>query len=83
MGAVLVHISSDYVYDGRKKEPYLEEDDYAPQSVYGMTKMKGDAYVTEIAHKYFIVRTAWLYGEGKNFPINDVEISRKKESRSQ
>ena len=48
VGAVLVHISSDYVYDGRKKEPYLEEDDYAPQSVYGMTKMKGDAYVTEL-----------------------------------
>lgn len=78
VGAVLVHISSDYVYDGRKKEPYLEEDDYAPQSVYGMTKMKGDAYVTEIAHKYFIVRTAWLYGEGKNFPLTMLKLAEKR-----
>lgn len=44
--------------------------------------MKGDAYVTEIAHKYFIVRTAWLYGEGKNFPLTMLKLA-EKESRSQ
>lgn len=65
--AVLVHISSDYAFDGRKTTPYVEGDAYNPQSVYGKTKLAGEEFVRNIAKKYFIVRTAWLYGEGKNF----------------
>ncbi len=65
--AVLVHISTDYVFDGKSKRPYVEEDAYNPQSVYGETKLAGEEFVKETARKYFIVRTAWLYGEGKNF----------------
>lgn len=76
--AVLIHISSDYVYDGEKAEPYVETDAYHPQSVYGMTKMKGDEFVSSIARKYFIVRTAWLYGEGKNFPLTMLKLSESK-----
>lgn len=65
--AVLVHISSDYVFAGTKTTPYAETEDYNPQTVYGETKLAGDKFVEHIAKKYFIVRTAWLYGDGKNF----------------
>ena len=65
--AVLVHLSSDYVFDGEKRQPYVEGDSYNPQSVYGETKLAGEEFVRRIAGKYFVVRTAWLYGEGKNF----------------
>ena len=73
--AVLVHISSDYVFDGLKDKPYIEGDLYAPQSVYGKTKLEGEKFVQEIAKKYFVVRTAWLYGEGKNFINTMLKLS--------
>lgn len=76
VGAVLVHISSDYVFDGTKEEPYVEGDQYAPQSVYGKTKLAGEEYVREIADRYFILRTAWLYGEGKNFINSMLSIAK-------
>lgn len=76
--AVLVHISSDYVFDGEKKEPYIETDAYHPKSVYGRTKMMGDEFVSQIARKYFIVRTAWLYGEGKNFLLTMLKLAESK-----
>ncbi len=66
--AVLIHISTDYVFDGKKKDPYKEEDGVNPLSVYGMSKLKGEKCIQEILEKYFIIRTAWLYGRyGKNF----------------
>lgn len=67
VSAVLVQLSSDYVFDGKKTEPYTEEDSFSPQSVYGRTKLAGENFVRDIAKKYYVVRTAWLYGEGKNF----------------
>lgn len=67
VNAVLIHLSSDYVFDGKKGSPYVEGDEYAPQSVYGRTKLQGEDFVRRIAKKYFVIRTAWLYGEGKNF----------------
>ena len=67
VGAVIVHLSSDYVFDGAKNRPYVEGDKYNPQSIYGKTKLEGEEFVRKIAEKYYIVRTAWLYGEGNNF----------------
>jgi len=65
--AKLIHVSTDYVFDGEKKTPYTEEDETAPQTVYGQTKLEGERLVQSHCEKYFIIRTAWLYGEGKNF----------------
>ena len=65
--ATLVHISTDYVFDGNKREPYLEEDKVAPQSAYGRSKLVGEqAILGSGLKKYFIVRTSWLYGPGGN-----------------
>ncbi|MBO6214076.1 MAG: dTDP-4-dehydrorhamnose reductase, partial [Lachnospiraceae bacterium] len=65
--ATLVHISTDYVFDGAATEPIREEDIPNPVSAYGRTKLAGEKFVQEEAVKYFILRTAWLYGDGKNF----------------
>lgn len=64
--ATLVHVSTDYVFDGTKKEPYTEEDKTNPQSVYGKTKLLGEEAAKK-AEKYYIFRTSWVYGDGKNF----------------
>lgn len=67
-GTVLIHISTDFVFDGTKRTPYTEEDIPNPLSVYGKSKRKGEAYIQEIWDKHFIVRTSWLYSEyGNNF----------------
>lgn len=68
IGAKLVHISTDYVFSGDGSIPYVEWDICNPQSVYGKTKYLGEEYVKQFSAKYFIVRTAWLYGYyGANF----------------
>lgn len=66
-GAKLVHISTDYVYRGDADRPYVETDETAPQSAYGRTKLAGEKKIQEICPQAYIIRTAWLYGEGKNF----------------
>ncbi|MGN8774404.1 dTDP-4-dehydrorhamnose reductase [Candidatus Weimeria sp. HCP3S3_B5] len=65
--AKLIHISTDYVFDGCGNRPYVESDPPCPVSAYGRSKLMGEKYVSELCHKYFIIRTAWLYGDGKNF----------------
>ena len=68
IGAKLIHVSTDYVFEGEGSTPYVEWDICNPQSVYGKTKYLGEEYVKEFSKKYFIVRTAWLYGYyGANF----------------
>ncbi|WP_405208900.1 dTDP-4-dehydrorhamnose reductase [Aquimarina sp. LLG6339-5] len=65
---ILIHISTDYVFDGKKKAPYTEEDIPNPINVYGKSKLFGEQYIQEILEEYFIVRTSWLYSQfGKNF----------------
>lgn len=76
-GAVLVHISTDYVFDGTKGDGYVEEDEANPQSAYGRTKWAGEEFVREYAGKYFIVRTAWLFGDGKNFVRTMLKLAEK------
>ncbi len=65
---VLIHVSTDYVFDGTKETGYLPDDKTNPINVYGKSKLKGEVYIQEILERYFIVRTSWLYSEfGKNF----------------
>lgn len=65
--AKLIHVSTDYVFAGDAESPYYESDVPAPQSAYGRTKLAGEEFVKLFAKKFFIVRTAWLYGDGNNF----------------
>lgn len=68
IGAEVVHISSDYVFDGSKREPYLEDDPTGPISAYGRSKLAGEEAVAAANKRHFIVRTSWLYGVGgRNF----------------
>jgi dTDP-4-dehydrorhamnose reductase len=67
-GATLVYVSSDYVFDGTKTSPYLEEDPTGPRSVYGRSKLAGEEAAAASGAPYLVVRTSWLYGAGgKNF----------------
>jgi dTDP-4-dehydrorhamnose reductase len=74
LDAKLVHVSTDYVFDGSKKQPYVEDDRAAPLNVYGNTKLAGETFLQGLGDKYFIVRTSALYGRspcrakgGRNF----------------
>ncbi len=83
IGAKLVHISTDYVFDGNgvnsnrtgKIRPYNEFDTPNPMTVYGASKLAGENFVKEFSSKYFIIRTAWLYGDGENFVKTVLELS--------
>lgn len=75
IGAELVQISTDYVFDGDSNQPYVESDIPNPQSVYGSTKLDGENAVKEETDRYYILRTAWLYGQGKNFVETMLRLS--------
>jgi dTDP-4-dehydrorhamnose reductase len=66
-GALLVHYSTDYVFDGAKRSPYAEDDAPHPLGVYGRSKLEGEARIRACGGRYLIVRTAWVYGRGSNF----------------
>lgn len=72
VGALLVHLSTDYVFDGQNSRPYREDDPPNPLSVYGRSKLEGEKAAAK-ASKHLIVRTSWLFGRGWNF----VEAIRK------
>lgn len=77
--AVLVHISTDYVFGGDKdtSKDYNEDDKKNPQAVYGKTKLAGEKFIEENCKKFYIFRTAWLYGEGHNFVRTMINLSKE------
>ena len=76
VGAKLMHISTDYVFPGDVAErPLTEFDTPSPKSMYGATKLAGENFVRDFADRYFIIRTAWLYGNGHNFAKSMLKLS--------
>lgn len=81
LGALLMHYSTDYVYDGRKTDPYVESDPVNPQSVYGRTKLAGEDAIRVAGCKSVIFRTSWVFGaRGGNFVKSILRLAREKES---
>ncbi|MGZ0015679.1 dTDP-4-dehydrorhamnose reductase [Yeosuana sp. AK3] len=80
----LIHISTDYVFDGEKKEPYTTEDVPNPINEYGKSKLLGEAYIQDVLTDYFIIRTSWLYSKkyGKNFYKTILEKAQKEDKLS-
>jgi dTDP-4-dehydrorhamnose reductase len=77
-GSLLVHISTDYVFDGTKQTPYLETDVPHPLSVYGRSKHAGENHVAELLEQYIIIRSSWLYGSsGNNFIATILRLAHK------
>lgn len=80
IGASVVYPSSDYVFDGAKRSPYVESDLTAPLGAYGRTKLAGETAVAVSNPRHFIVRTSWLYGHGgKNFVETMLRIGREQQ----
>lgn len=81
LSAMLVHYSTDYVYDGTKTTPYREADPTGPQSVYGQTKLAGEEAIRAAGGKSIIFRTSWVFGaRGGNFVKTILRLAREKES---
>lgn len=79
--STLVHISTDYVFGGdlSLEKAYKEDDGKAPQTVYGVTKLEGEEEIKKNLEKYYIFRTAWLYGEGNNFVRTMLKLGKEKD----
>jgi dTDP-4-dehydrorhamnose reductase len=78
-GSILVHYSTDYVFDGSKQGPYVETDAPHPLNVYGRTKLAGDEAIQAAGGDYLILRTSWVYGaRGSNFLLTMLRLAREK-----
>lgn len=78
--AALLCVSTDFVFDGKKGSPYLEYDEPNPLSIYGRSKLAGERYVSSLLNKFYIVRTAWLYGhQGQNFVKSIIKLAGEKD----
>lgn len=75
IGAEIIQVSTDYVFDGEGDKELTELDEVNPQTVYGKTKLEGEKFVTMLNPKHYIVRTAWLYGDGNNFVKTMLKLS--------
>ena len=77
-GALLVHYSTDYVFDGAKPVPYVEEDEPNPINVYGASKLAGERAIAGSGCRYLILRTSWVYGpRGSNFLLTILRVARE------
>ena len=86
LGATLIHISTDYVFDGKKNSPYVEEDAALPLNVYGNSKLAGEYYARTLNPRHFVLRTSALYGKhpcraksGRNFVDLMLELARTRD----
>jgi dTDP-4-dehydrorhamnose reductase len=81
LGATLLHVSTDYVFDGTKNSPYIEEDEPNPRSAYGRSKLMGEREILASGlERNIIIRTSWLYGHGgKNFVETIIRLAKERE----
>ncbi len=80
LGVALIHVSTDYVFDGTQKEPYVETDPVSPIGVYGQSKAAGEEAVRKILPAHIMIRTAWLYGvHGNNFVKTMLRLGHEQE----
>lgn len=80
-GTTLLHISTDFVFDGEKNTPYTETDQTNPQGIYGVTKRNGEIEIAQSMTKFFIVRTSWLYSDfGSNFKKTILKLAKEREN---
>ena len=83
LGVPLIHYSTDYVFDGRKPEPYQEEDQPAPLSIYGASKLAGEQAIQAIGGPHLILRTSWVYSlHGRNFLLTMQRLLQERDSLS-
>ncbi len=79
LGALLIHYSTDYVFDGGKDTPYVESDSPAPLNVYGASKLEGERAIAASGCRYLILRTSWVYGtHGQNFLLSMLRLGRER-----
>jgi dTDP-4-dehydrorhamnose reductase len=80
LNALLVHYSTDYVFDGSKESPYAEDDPTNPLNVYGRTKLDGEIAIRDSGSRHLILRTAWVYAtRGKNFLLTILRLASQRE----
>ena len=80
VGAMLLHYSTDYVFDGKSQRPYQESDETNPQSVYGQSKLDGELAIIDSGVQHLILRTSWVYGmRGNNFLLSILRLARERE----
>ena len=81
VGGFIIHISTDYVFDGTNNIPYTEQDKPNPVTIYGKSKIEGEQYVCESCKQHIIIRTAWVYSSyGKNFVKIMIKLGEEKPS---
>jgi dTDP-4-dehydrorhamnose reductase len=83
LNALLVHYSTDYVFNGEKQEPWVESDEPNPLNVYGISKLAGERAIQQVGGRYLMFRTSWVYGpHGNNFLLTMLRLGRERDRLS-